>query len=120
MGIGFDGTITLGALLNAFVLLVGFVVAFTRIGGRIDLLSQRVGNLERAVTNSEGIDKQLATIQERVTNHVTLLSQFQKDISDARNASTKDIASLRSEINDLRRGTGWIQARPRTTVDGEY
>lgn len=42
----FDPTITSGAVLNAIVLLVGFVVAFTRIGGRIDLLAQRLKAVE--------------------------------------------------------------------------
>ncbi len=38
----FDPTLSLGTLINAGVLLIGFVIAFARIGYRIDLLSQRL------------------------------------------------------------------------------
>ena len=97
----FDGTITLGALINAAVLFVGFVVAFTRIGGRIDLLAQRLKAVEEAVKESSDIDKRLATLEERVTNHVHMLTIAQADISD------------------LRRGKGFITSH-RQSVDGEY
>lgn len=97
----FDPSITLGALLNAGVLLVGFVVAFTRIGGRIDLLAQRLEAVEMAVKDTREFDKRLATTEERLTNHVTMLTIAQRDISD------------------LRRGQGFIQGN-RAGVDGEY
>jgi len=97
----FDPSITFGALLNAGVLLVGFVVAFTRIGGRIDLLAQRLKAVEEAVKESSDIDKRLATLEERVTNHVHMLTIAQADISD------------------LRRGKGFITSH-RQSVDGEY
>ena len=120
MGIVFDGSITLGALVNAAVLLIGFVVAFTRIGGRIDLLALRVQSLEKAVNNTEGIDKRLATIEERVTNHVNLLVNFQADVSSFRNHFNSELTNLRSDINNLRRGDGWITGPRRPGVDGEY
>lgn len=104
----FDPTITLGAIINASVLLIGFVVAFTRIGGRIDLLAQRVGSSETAIERMEATlksthdtDKRVATIEERLTNHVTMLTTAQRDISD------------------LRRGKGFIKG-DRSSIDGEY
>jgi hypothetical protein len=97
----FDPTITLGAILNAGVLLVGFVVAFTRIGGRIDLLAQRLEAVEVAVKASSDFDKRLATLEERLTNHVKMLTTAQSDISD------------------LRHGQGFIQSH-RKSIDGEY
>lgn len=97
----FDPSITLGALLNAGVLLVGFVVAFTRIGGRIDLLSLRLVSVEEALKNAKGVDSRIATVEERLTNHVSMLTTAQRDISD------------------LRRGEGFI-AGHRKGVDGEY
>jgi hypothetical protein len=97
----FDPTITFGAILNAGVLLVGFVVAFTRIGGRIDLLSMRLGSVEEAVKAQRDVDARIATVEERLTNHVTMLTTAQRDISD------------------LRRGNGFIRT-PRDRVDGEY
>ena len=77
------------------------MVAFTRIGGRIDLLSLRLGSVEEAVKASRDVSKTIATIEERLTNHVTMLTTAQRDISD------------------LRRGQGFIQGN-RTGVDGEY
>lgn len=97
----FDPSITLGAILNAIVLLVGFVVAFTRIGGRIDLLAQRLGAVEKAVESAGNQDRRLVTLEERVTNNVSMLTTAQRDISD------------------LRRGEGFIKGH-RTSVDGEY
>jgi hypothetical protein len=97
----FDPTITSGAVLNAVVLLIGFVVAFTRIGGRIDLLAQRLKAVEDAVKGSSDFDKRLATLEERVTNHVKMLTIAQQDISN------------------LRRGEGFITSH-RQSVDGPY
>lgn len=97
----FDPSITMGAVLNAAVLLVGFVVAFTRIGGRIDLLSLRLGAVEEAIKAARAVDSRIATVEERLTNHVSMLTTAQRDISD------------------LRRGEGFI-AGHRKSVDGEY
>ena len=98
----FDWSITLGAVLNAGVLLVGFVVAFTRIGGRIDLLALRLGAVEEAVNSARKTDSRIATIEERLSNHVTMLTTAQRDISD------------------LRRGDGFIRNHSRTGIDGQY
>jgi hypothetical protein len=97
----FDPTLTFGAVLNAVVLLIGFVGAFYRIGGRIDLLAQRMESVERSLENHADADRRLTTLEERLTNHVQMLTIAQRDISD------------------LRRGAGWITAH-RKSVDGEY
>ena len=97
----FDPSITLGALLNAVALLVGFVVAFTRIGGRIDLLSQRMVAVEETVKGARTSDTRLVILEERVTNHGTTIATAQRDISD------------------LRHGKGWITDH-RKGIDGEY
>lgn len=97
----FDPSITLGAIINAAVLLVGFVVAFTRIGGRIDLLAQRLEAVEKKIDTAADHDKRVSILEERVTNHVTMLVTVQKDVSD------------------MRRGEGFITGH-RKGVDGEY
>ncbi len=97
----FDPSITLGAVLNAVVLLVGFVVAFTRIGGRIDLLAQRLASVEKKLDTAADHDKRVSILEERVTNHVQMLTTTQRDISD------------------MRRGEGFITGH-RKGVDGEY
>ncbi len=96
----FDPTITSGAVLNALVLLVGFVVAFTRIGGRIDLLSQRLKTVEETLKKLSDNNTRIAIMEERVTNH------------------SKMITAVQQEIADLRRGTGFIKGH--RGIDGEY
>lgn len=97
----FDPTITLGAIINAVVLLIGFVVAFTRIGGRIDLLSLRMASVEEAVKGSHSVGSQIAVLEVRQTNHAT------------------NLATLQREVSDLRRGKGYIKDQ-REGIDGEY
>jgi hypothetical protein len=97
----FDPTISFGAILNAVALLVGIVVAFTRIGGRIDLLAMRLGSLEEKITAHSDHDKRLAIVEERQVSHGTNLTTVQRDISD------------------LRRGKGFVSGN-RPGVDGEY
>lgn len=97
----FDPTISFGAILNAAVLLVGFVVAFTRIGGRIDLLAQRLKAVEDTLKDTRDFEKRLTINEERITNHGRSITTIQQDVSD------------------LRRGEGFITGH-RKSVDGEY
>jgi hypothetical protein len=96
----FDPTITSGAVLNAIVLLVGFVVAFTRIGGRIDLLAQRLKAVEEAIKEQSNNNTRISILEERVTNHGKMIAASQQDISD------------------LRRGNGFVKGH--RGIDGEY
>src|ERR1044072_5978908 len=77
-----DPTITLGAILNAIVLLVGFVVAFTRIGGRIDLLGQRVKSIEDALMSARDVSERLAIIETRQATHGQMIAAVQEDIRE--------------------------------------
>jgi hypothetical protein len=97
----FNPEITYGAILNAVVLLVGFVGAFTRIGGRIDLLAQRLQSVEKKLDTAADHDKRVSILEERATNHAQMLTITQRDISD------------------LRRGKGFI-TNNRTSVDGGH
>lgn len=94
----FDPTITSGAVLNALVLLVGFAVAFTRIGGRIDLLSQRLSAVEEALKSFRDTSERLAVIETMQATHNQM------------------IAGLQKETADLRHGRGFV----RESVDREY
>ncbi len=96
----FDPTITSGSVLNAIVLLVGFVVAFTRIGGRIDLLAQRLKAVEEAIKEQSNNNTRISILEERVTNH------------------GKMIATNQAILEDLRRGEGFV--RGHRGIDGEY
>lgn len=97
----FDPTITLGALLN-FGGIVGVgLVYLIRMEGKMNLFALRIGSLEESVAALIKTDVRLATIEERLTNHVSMLTTAQRDISD------------------LRRGNGFITT-PRDRLDGEY
>lgn len=96
----FDPTITSGAIINAVVLLVGFVIAFTRIGGRIDLLAQRLKAVEDAIKEHSNNNTRISILEERVTNHGKMLTAVQSDISD------------------LRKGIGFVKGH--RGIDGEY
>lgn len=77
-----DLSINIGAIINASVLLIGFVGAFYGIRGSIDLLAQRLSAVEEAVKESRDIRSTIAIMGERLSNHGTMLSTAQRDISD--------------------------------------
>lgn len=64
----FDPSISIGAILNAGVLLVGFVVAFTRVGGRIDLLAQRMESVEITLKDQKDYDKRLTIVERDISD----------------------------------------------------
>lgn len=97
----FDPTISWGAILNALVLLAGFIAAFTRIGGRIDLLALRLKAVEDAIKEQSNNNTRISILEERVTNH------------------GKMIATNQAIIEDLRKGNGFVTG-PRQGVDGAY
>lgn len=89
----FDPTITLGTLLQIIVFLSGGLMAFMRVQGKLDLLSQRVDSLEKTSSNVSSILQQLA-------------------------AHSQQINSMEEDLRDLRHGRGFI--RGRNGIDGEY
>lgn len=98
-----DPTISVGALLNAAVLFVGFVVAFTRIGGRIDLLSQRLTSVEEILNRQVDITTRVAITETRQATHGQMIATMQQD------------------IRDLKYGRGFVKGRPpEDGVEGEY
>jgi hypothetical protein len=100
-GMTFEPTLTFGALLQ-FCGIVGVgLIYMIRMEGKLGMVVLRITRLEETVANLTRIDSRLATIEERLTNHVGMLTTAQRDISD------------------LRRGNGWI-TRDRSGVEGEY
>lgn len=97
----FDPTISWGSIIQILVLLVGFIAAFTRIGGLIGLMTLRLERLEKAVEKLADNNTRLAILEERVTNH------------------SKMIATNHNIIEDLRHGNGFV-AGARSGVDGAY
>lgn len=102
LGMTFDPTITSGALMNALVLLIGFAIAFTKIGGRIDLLTQRLTAVEDALKAARDINERIAVIETRQGTHGQM------------------IATCQVNIEELRHGRGFIQGRASSGIDGAY
>lgn len=108
-----DPTITWGALLNAAILFTGFVVAFTRIGGRIDLLTQRVKGVEDILTlRMESVEEKIRA-QRDVSERLAVIETRQA-------ADGHLIAGTQADIRDLKHGRGFIKSRPEPGLDGEY
>lgn len=99
----FDPTITFGAILQAAALVGGLVIAFTRIGGRIDLLAQRVGAVEEAMRKTHDAERRIATTETRQATHGQMIAQMQAD------------------LRDLKYGRGFVANRgPEGGLNGEY
>jgi hypothetical protein len=101
MALTFDWSLNLSAVINAGVLIIGFVGTFHRLGSRMDLLTYRLKTLEETVRETRDIDTRLTTVEERVNNH------------------GRDIRDVRDQVNGLKRGEGWI-TQHRKSIDGEY
>jgi len=91
------------ALTNLVAVIVSAAVTFTKLGGRVDILAQRLSMLENDFTASADVkaDKRLALIEQRQGTHGEML------------------ATLQSKTERLARGEGWVTA-PRHSIDGEY
>ena len=96
-----DLTVNLGNILVALFAIISFAIAFTKIGGRIDLLTQRVASMEETVKGHRDINTRVAVIETRQASNTELIATLQKD------------------VHDLRHGRGFVQNRP-GGIDGEY
>lgn len=97
-----DTTINVGNLLTALLAVIGFAIAFTKMGGRIDLLSQRVKAMEESLKHQGDLHTRIAIIETRQATHGQL------------------IATQQNEVYDLRRGKGLVQDRSAGGIDGQY
>lgn len=97
-----DTTINLGNIVTALIALIGFAVAFTKMGGRIDMLTQRVKAVEETLNRQSDVGTRVAIIETRQATHGQLIANAQTDISE------------------LRHGRGFVQRRSDGGLDGEY
>ncbi len=97
----FDPTITLsGAMIFASNIAIGLIFLI-RMEGKLNVLTVRITSLESAIDSLAHTDRRIGVLEERLSNHVKMLTTAQQDISD------------------LRRGNGFISG-PRGSVDGRY
>lgn len=104
-----DLSINLTTIIGVIVWLVTLAIAWTKFGGRIDMLELRVTNIEKAV-------EKIAITLETFQNNQKLLILMEQSIATMQ----KQHQTLHDTVEELRRGQGWISGARRTSVDGEY
>lgn len=108
-----DTTLNLGNILTALLAIIAFAVAFTRLGGRVDLLKTEVsGSINLLSQRMQGVEDRLKG-QGDITTRVAVIETRQA-------ADSKLIAHLAGELSDLRHGRGFVQDRSAGGIDGEY
>lgn len=108
-GVVIDTTINLPVVFGVIVWLVTIIVAWTKFGGRIDIIELRVSHMEKTL---ETIAKTLELLQ---SNEKTLMT-IQLQLASMQ----KDHSVLYETVEQLRRGDGWITGPRRGNMEGEY
>lgn len=109
----FDATISAGNLITivfgVVIWAITLAVAWTKFGGRMDLLEFRVELVEKTLTR-------IADVLEKFNVNEREVALLKQDMS----ALQGDYSTLHATVEGLRRGEGFIQAPRRSNVDGEY
>lgn len=88
-------------LFNLVAYIVTITIAFTKLGGRMDVIVTRLTSVEVDVRNLSATDRRISVIEERQNSHAKMITNSQED------------------IQSLRKGEGFISGH-RRGVDGEY
>ncbi len=109
----FDPSINAGNLITilfgAIIWVVTLAVAWTKFGGRMDMLEFRVKMVEDAL-------QKIALVLEKFSTCEKDIALIKQEVS----ALQVDYSTLHATVEGLRKGEGWIQAPRRANVDGEY
>lgn len=108
MGVSFDSSINAGHVITIVFGCIAFIMAWGKFSARLDMLELRVKTVEQA------LDK-VATALLQIGQNDKQLAVLQSEQA----AMSSLVAVLQEQIEGLRRGEGYIQAR-RGNVDGEY
>lgn len=100
-----DMSINLTTIIGIVVWVITLTVAWTKFGGRMDMLEYRVSNLETAVTK-------IANAMERFADNGTELKLLKQELA----AIQTNFTMLNQTVEDLRRGRAWVQK----DLDREY
>lgn len=88
-------------MFNLVAYVVTIAIAFTKLGGRMDVIVTRLTSVEVDVRSLGATDRRISVIEERQTSHARMITNVQDD------------------IQALRKGDGFITSH-RKGVDGEY
>lgn len=109
----FDATISAGNLITivfgAVVWAITLAVAWTKFGGRMDMLEFRVELVEKTLVR-------IAEVLEKFNVNEREVALMKQEVS----ALQVDYSTLHATVEGLRRGEGFIQAPRRANIDGEY
>lgn len=109
----FDPTINAGniitILFGVVIWAVTLAVAWTKFGGRMDMLEFRVGLVETAL-------EKIADVLEKFSTNERDVALLKQEVS----ALQVDYSTLHSTVEGLRKGEGYIQQPRRGNIDGEY
>ncbi|MDB5733239.1 MAG: hypothetical protein JWQ03_3134 [Variovorax sp.] len=104
----FDPTINAGNVLVLGLAILGFIGAWYKFGGRIDMLEYKVDLVEKTLLVISDTLKKIAESEKKMA------------VMDERQlALERGQAASLDAIEGLRRGEGYIQFR-RSNLDGEY
>lgn len=104
----FDPTINAGNLIILAIAVIGFIGAWHKFGGRIDMLEYKVETVEKTLQNISDTLKKIAETETKMA----LIDARQLEL-ERTHATTLTI------VEGLRKGEGYIQFR-RSNMDGEY
>ena len=107
-GITFDLSISAGNILTLLAACGTLILAWGRLGSRLDLLEFRVVAIEKTLSDIAAILKQF----NNSATDIALLKQEQA-------AQAQQLATMAETIERMRRGEGYIVER-RANIDGEY
>src|SRR5687767_3352288 len=109
----FDPSINAGNLITilfgAIIWVITLSVAWTKFGGRMDMLEFRVELVEKTLERIADVLEKFATNEQEVVLLKREVSSLQTDYS-----------TLNATVEGLRKGEGFIQSPRRGNVDGEY
>lgn len=108
----FDASISAGNLITivfgVIVWVITLAVAWTKFGGRMDLLEFRVELVEKTLVR-------IADVLEKFNVNEREVALLKQEVT----ALQVDYSALNATVEGLRKGEGYIQTR-RANLDGEY
>lgn len=108
-GLVIDTSVNLTTIIAILVWVATIAIAWSKFGGRIDILELRVSHMEKTL---EAIAKTLELFQSNEKQLIAIQLQL--------SAVQSSHEVLNKTVEELRRGDGWIVNPGRESLNGEY
>lgn len=109
MNVQFDTSINLGNIITIILGVVTLAIAWTKLGGRLDMMEYRVEAIERAM-------EKIAEAMIKFGNNEKELALLNQQVA----AMSTQVATLHTTVEELRRGEGFISGPRRGNIEGEW